>query len=129
MGPGAPVVAWPDPAPIVYGTPLGELQLSASASTGGTWTYSPAAGTVLGAGEEQILTAIFTPSDSGNYSPVPATRRITVARATASVELTTGSFTYDGQPHGATAAARAADGTVLGPVTITYNGGPAEPCA
>ena len=52
---------------IVYGTPLGNAQLNATASVPGTFTYSPAVGTVLNAGTSQTLTATFTPADP-NYS-------------------------------------------------------------
>jgi hypothetical protein len=62
-----PILGWTPPQPIVYGTPLGNAQLNATASIQGTFTYSPAAGTVLHAGASQVLTATFTPSDP-NYS-------------------------------------------------------------
>ena len=39
-----PVVTWPTPAAIVYGTPLSGPQLDATASVPGTFVYSPAAG-------------------------------------------------------------------------------------
>ena len=61
------VLDWPVPQTIVYGTPLGQAQLNATANVPGTFTYSPAAGTVLNAGAAQVLTATFTPADS-NYS-------------------------------------------------------------
>ena len=62
-----PILGWTQLQPIVYGTPLGDAQLNATASVQGTFTYSPAAGTVLNAGASQVLTATFTPSDA-NYS-------------------------------------------------------------
>ena len=61
------VLDWPLPQTIVYGTPLGQAQLNATANVPGTFTYSPAVGTVLNAGAAQVLTATFTPADS-NYS-------------------------------------------------------------
>ena len=48
----APTISWADPADIVFGTALSGTQLDATASVQGTFTYSPAAGTVLGAGLE-----------------------------------------------------------------------------
>jgi hypothetical protein len=39
-----PTIAWPNPADIVYGTPLGTAQLHASAPVPGTFTYVPTAG-------------------------------------------------------------------------------------
>ena len=60
------VLDWPVPPTIVYGTPLGQAQ-DVTANVPGTFTYSPAVGTVLNAGAAQVLTATFTPADS-NYS-------------------------------------------------------------
>ena len=65
--PASPILDWTLPQPIVYGTPLGGAQLNATASVPGTFTYSPAAGTVLDAGASHLLTATFTSADP-NYS-------------------------------------------------------------
>jgi hypothetical protein len=82
----APVVlTWNPPAAIVYGTPLGAVQLNASASVPGTFAYSPAAGTVLSAGAGQALTAIFTPADGVNYTGASVASSIAVAAAPLSV--------------------------------------------
>ena len=64
--PATPVIVWPDPAPIAYGTALGTSQLDATASVPGTFAYTPAAGTILGAGTNP-LTAVFTPEDTVDY--------------------------------------------------------------
>ena len=58
-----PTITWASPAGIVYGTALSSAQLDATASVPGTFTYSPAAGTVLGAGAGQALSVTFTPTD------------------------------------------------------------------
>jgi Spherulation-specific family 4/Domain of unknown function (DUF4214) len=63
----APSVSWATPAPIFPGTPLGPSQLDATASVPGSFAYSPAAGTVLGAGDNQELSVVFTPSDTADY--------------------------------------------------------------
>ena len=47
-----PGVVWNNPASIVYGTALSSAQLDATASVPGTFTYTPAAGTVLGVGDQ-----------------------------------------------------------------------------
>src|SRR6185436_8034757 len=44
-----PVLTWPTPADIVYGTALGAAQLNATSSVPGTFVYTPAAGIVLNA--------------------------------------------------------------------------------
>ncbi|UWZ87011.1 cellulose binding domain-containing protein [Occallatibacter riparius] len=80
----APSITWPAPAAIVYGNALTATQLDASASVAGTFTYSPAAGAVLGAGN-QTLTATFNPTDSANYSPVTSTVALTVNKAAAPI--------------------------------------------
>ena len=47
----------------------------------GTFAYTPAAGTVLGAGT-QTLSATFTPTDTKTYSAATATVTLTVNQAT-----------------------------------------------
>ena len=76
-----PNIVWPQPAPIVYGTPLGAAQLNAAASVAGTLAYAPPAGTVLGAGAGQTLSVHFTPADARNYEESTAATTIDVARA------------------------------------------------
>lgn len=78
----APTVTWANPAPITYGTALGAAQLNATASVPGTFSYTPAAGTVLNAGANQTLSVTFTPSDTATYSTVTKTVSIDVAKAT-----------------------------------------------
>jgi hypothetical protein len=74
------VVTWAAPADITYPTPLGATQLNAAASVAGSFTYNPAAGTVLPVGAGYALTATFTPTNP-NYNTVTMTRSINVIRA------------------------------------------------
>jgi N-acetylneuraminic acid mutarotase len=83
-----PAITWATPAPINYGTPLSAIQLDASSTVAGTFTYSPAAGTVLGAGQ-QTLTATFMPTDSTDYTPASATVTLTVNKATPTITWAT----------------------------------------
>jgi hypothetical protein len=81
-----PTVTWTNPANISYGTALGASQLNASASVPGSFSYtlansSPAAGTVLNAGNGQLLRAIFTPTDTATYAVVTTTTALDVNRA------------------------------------------------
>jgi cyclophilin family peptidyl-prolyl cis-trans isomerase len=62
-----PTLTWGTPPAMAYGTALGAGQLSATANVAGKFTYTPAAGTVLSAGNH-TLSATFTPTDSGNYT-------------------------------------------------------------
>jgi hypothetical protein len=67
IGKAAPGLAWSAPAAILYGTPLGGAQLSASSNVAGSFAYTPGPGTVLPAGSHS-LGATFTPADPANYS-------------------------------------------------------------
>ncbi|MBL7877520.1 MAG: T9SS type B sorting domain-containing protein [Cyclobacteriaceae bacterium] len=77
-----PVITWPTPIPIVYGTPLSATQLNATASTAGTFTYTPISGTILSVGTNQVLSVNFAPTNSANFNPVNGTTvLITVTKA------------------------------------------------
>ena len=79
-----PSITWNTPTSIAYGTALGSSQLDATTDTLGTFTYSPAAGTILGAGT-QTLSVTFTPTDATDYNTVGATTTIIVSKATPTV--------------------------------------------
>ena len=51
----------------------------------GTFTYTPAAGTVLPAGAAQTLSVTFTPTDAANYTTATANVAITVLKATPAI--------------------------------------------
>lgn len=116
-----PAVTW-TPASIIYGTPLGALQLNATATVAGTFSYSPAAGTLLNAGAAQELAVTFTPADTDRYESVTTTASIDVAPASPAIALAAPAATYDGHPHAASASATGVQGEPLGPITITYDG-------
>ena len=59
-GQGTPAITWADPADIVYGTALSGVQLNASTPVAGTFSYSPAAGVILSAGNSQPLVPATT---------------------------------------------------------------------
>ncbi len=83
----SPSITWNNPADIVYGTALGAAQLNASASTAGSFVYTPAAGTTLASGAGQNLHASFTPADSVNYNAASADASINVLSAALSVSM------------------------------------------
>ena len=56
-----PVLTWPTPASIVYGTALSPSQLDAQASQPGNFTYNVGEGALLGAGTHELF-VIYTPS-------------------------------------------------------------------
>ncbi len=89
-----PTVTWTAPAAILYGTALSGTQLNATASVPGAFVYTPATGTVLGAGT-QTLSVTFTPTDALDFSAVTQTVQITVNKATPTITWTTpASITY-----------------------------------
>jgi hypothetical protein len=113
-----PTITWAAPSAIPYGTALSNIQLDASSTTSGTFTYSPAAGTVLTAGIH-TLTATFTPTDNNDYSTATATDTLTVNPAMESISWTTpAAITYG---TALTAAQLDATSTVAG--TFAYSPG------
>jgi hypothetical protein len=72
-----PTVSWNAPAAISYGTALSSTQLNATANVAGTFSYTPAAGTILKAGK-QTLSATFVPSDTKTYSAATASAQLVV---------------------------------------------------
>ena len=54
-----PVITWPTPDAITYGTALDAAQLNATADVPGTFVYAPASGTVLPAGSARTLSVRF----------------------------------------------------------------------
>jgi Bacterial Ig-like domain (group 3)/MBG domain (YGX type) len=80
-----PTLSWSNPPDILYGTALSSAQLDASASVAGTFTYTPAPGTVLQAGTGQTLTVSFTPTDAVDFSHAFRSVLINVAKATLTV--------------------------------------------
>jgi hypothetical protein len=81
----APTITWATPAPITQGTALSATQLDATASyngstIAGTYVYTPALGTVLGAGS-QMLSVTFTPTNTSMYTNATGTVTLVVNAA------------------------------------------------
>lgn len=79
-----PLVTWPTPPSITYGSALSASELDASSSVPGTFVYSPAPGAILNVGA-QTLTATFTPSDTADYNSVTATATQLVTQPTLAI--------------------------------------------
>ena len=75
-----PKIAWPVPAPIVYGTRLSNSQLAATASVAGTFAYAPGEGAMLAAGTHTPVVS-FTPADLTSYSTAQAAVSFDVMQA------------------------------------------------
>ena len=73
-----PVITWANPADIYYGTALSTVQLNATSSVPGIFTYTPDVGTVLPVGLGQTLSVAFAPTDSTDYNSANATTTINV---------------------------------------------------
>ena len=79
-----PVVIWNNPAPITYGTKIDATQLNAVATVPGTFSYLPAVGTILQAGQN-VLYATFAPADPITYSGFNVATTLNVQKATPTV--------------------------------------------
>jgi len=75
-----PLIDWPTPSELPYGSVLTAAELNATASVPGVFSYHPEIGDRPGEGV-QVLTAIFTPADTANYKTVEASVSITVTPA------------------------------------------------
>jgi len=93
-----PVITWSSPAAITYGTALGSAQLNAAANVSGAFAYTPAAGSLLGAGNSQVLQAQFTPTDTANYNAASAQVNITVSPAVLTIRAGNASAVYGTAP-------------------------------
>ena len=83
-----PMISWPAPDAITYGTALSAAQLDATPNVAGKLTYSPSAGRLLSAGA-QILTVTFTPTNTALYKSAAAMITLNVAKATPIVSWAT----------------------------------------
>src|SRR5262249_17910631 len=97
IGKADQTITWNDPAPITYGTPLGENQLNANVSMvgpalPGALTYTPVTGTVLDAGLGQTLSVNV--AGTNDYNPAQATVHIDVAKPTLTVTVDDQSKVY-----------------------------------
>lgn len=92
-----PVITWPSPAPIPYGTPLSDQQLCAAASVPGTFDYSVEPGVKLAAGTHSLFVT-FTPTDSENYASTQATVSLEVTKATPIIDWAAPQPMMDGTP-------------------------------
>lgn len=91
-----PTIAWSNPADITYGTALGAAQLNATATfdstnVPGSFAYTPAAGTILSAGDGQTLSVTFTPTDAATY--LTAAKDVTINVKPAALTIAANSAT------------------------------------
>lgn len=101
--PVEPILWWPTPEPITYGTPLSEEQLKArslSLGASGTFTYDPPIGTILEAGTQQAITVRYAPDAAAEraYASTTLTRFLDVERAPQTITLDAPSSLSYGAP-------------------------------
>jgi glucuronoarabinoxylan endo-1,4-beta-xylanase len=77
-----PTITWATPASVVQGSTLSSTQLNAVANVAGSFSYSPAAGSILSNAGTTTLSAIFTPTDATNYATATASVLLSVTPAT-----------------------------------------------
>jgi len=77
-----PVITWANPADIGFGVFLSPTQLNATADVPGTFVYTPAIGTKLNIGANQVLKVDFTPTDATDYNTASKTVVINVIAST-----------------------------------------------
>ena len=90
---GTSTITWSTPASVTYGTALSGMQLNATASTAGTFSYAPAAGTVLHPGQ-YTLSVTFTPTDTTNYQGSTSSVLLSVTAAPLSIGVNNASRVY-----------------------------------
>jgi hypothetical protein len=76
----APLLNWSTPSAVTYGSALGSNQLDATANVPGSFDYDPSTNTVLNAGTN-ILSVIFTPADTVDYSSATGNVSLSVTMA------------------------------------------------
>ena len=84
----------------------------------GTFTYTPAAGTILDAGSDPTLAVTFTPENSTDYTTATASTTIAVTRATPVIKVTAALASI---AYGETVSLLATVGTPGGTITF-YDG-------
>ena len=118
----APAITWNNPADIVYGVALGAEQLNATASVPGGFVFTPGFGTLLNAGDNQILHVDFIPADTASYNSASMDVLINVQKATPQIAWSNPADINYGVPLSATqlnAAASVAGSFVYTPAAGT----------
>lgn len=114
-----PSVTWPAPDRIRHGTALNRVQLNATASVPGTFTYTPRRGEVLRPGMH-TLSALFTPADTFNHTVVEATVALEVS------EISPTTITWHNPaaiPYGTQLSAEQLNAAASVPGTFVYSPG------
>ena len=125
--PASPLLAFAGGS-AVYGTPLADSVLNATATAGGqpvagVITYDPPAGTLLPAGMHTV-TASFVPADPLNFTAASTAGVVTITPATATLSLGALAQIADGTPRAVTVTTMPEG---LAPIAVSYNGSAVPP--
>ncbi len=116
-----PIISWPVPVDIPYGTPLSSSQLNATAAPGGgRFSYTPEIGSVLLPGD-RVLFLVYTPADTANYNNAIKSVTLTVNKAPSAVTWPNPADITYGAPLSATQLNAIATSPANG--TLTYEPG------
>ena len=129
---GTVPITWAALSPIGAGTPLGASQLNAMAPVPGTFRYSPAAGSVLGVGNDQRLNVTFTPANLTNYKVSTAATSINVTAAGAPYSIVLGTdadWSYDGSANAGLLPASCINPSAPTLPPAQWIGKPGDPCS
>jgi sugar lactone lactonase YvrE len=80
--PATPVITWSPPATVPVGSPLNRVQLNATTTTQGVFSYSPGLDSAFATPGPEQLEVTFTPNDNSDFTPASAETTIVVVPAT-----------------------------------------------
>jgi hypothetical protein len=126
VGQATPPISWTAPAGVSYGTALSSAQLNATAPISGSFSYTPAPGSVPAAGVD-TLSVVFTPTDTTDYTTATKTVQLIVNQTTPIITWASPAAIFYGTPLGTlqlNAAAYQLNGTT--PLDGTYVYSPAS---
>ena len=118
------MIAWANPADIVFGTPLGAAQLNASVSVigpapAGAVSYAPPADTVLNPGAGQALTVNV--AETNNYEAAAKTVFINVGKMPTSITVSGPAFIAQGGSVTLSGVLTDANNNPLGSRSVTFS--------
>jgi hypothetical protein len=123
VGQATPPIFWATPAGFSYGTALSGAQLNATSPVAGSFTYTPAAGSIPTAGVD-TLSVTFTPTDTTDYTTATKTVQLIVNQTTPIITWASSATIFYGTPLSAAqlnAAAYQLNGTTPLDGTFLYS--------
>jgi len=94
-----PQITWATPAAITYGTALSVMQLNATASIPGAFSYTPSLGALPSVGT-LVLSVTFTPNDATDYTTAASSVTLKVNQAVPQISWNPAALIAVGSPIG-----------------------------